>query len=393
MTAINSPLNRKLRMALIGGGGNAFIGRVHATAAMLDNRAELIAGALSSNSERAREAAPTFGIAAERAYGSFTELIEQESRLSENERVDFVSIATPNYTHFEIARAALETGINVVCDKPMTNDYDQANELVRLVEQSGAVFALTHNYTGYPLVRQARQMILDDELGEIQAVRVHYIQGWLRGISPGTVPARGAWKADPAKTGPSGAMGDIGSHSFNLARFMTGLDPKEISCRLQTLAPGRQLDDYGHTLVRCSNDALYVIIVSQVTHGRLNDLAIEIDGTKASLSWRQEDPNQLVLRQFGQPKRIFERNPGATFTNEAGRAACRLPGGHPEAFFEAFANLYTGAFDDMIARAMGDRFDGKNTSYPNVYDGQEGVRFIQKCVESSRQNGEWLSFD
>jgi len=393
MSSINDPLNRKLRMALIGGGGNAFIGRVHATAATLDNRAELIASALSSNPEKAREAAPIFGVAAERAFGSFTELIDQESCLSENERIDFVSIATPNYTHFEIASAALQAGFNVVCDKPMTVDCDQADELVKMTEQSGAVFALTHNYTGYPLVRQAREMIFGGELGEVQAVRVNYIQGWLRSVKPGTTPARGAWKADPKKNGPSGAMGDIGTHAFNLARYMTGLVPQEISCRLKTLAPDRQLDDYGHALVRCSNDSLCMITVSQVTHGRLNDLSIEIDGTKASIFWKQEDPNQLVLRQFGQPMQIFERDPAASFTNEASRAASRIPGGHPEGFFEAFANVYADAFDDMIARVTGVPTDRQSTSYPNVYDGREGVRFVEKCVASNQQTGEWLNFD
>ena len=389
MNSSNPPLNRKLRMALIGGGGNAFIGRVHATAATLDNRAELVAGALSSDPEKARAAAPEFGISNERAYGSYAELIDVESRLPVDQRVDFISIATPNDTHFGIAEAAIKAGFNVVCDKPMTTAPADAEELVRLVETTSAVFVLTHNYTGYPMVRQAREMVRAGELGEIHAIRVNYIQGWLQGLEPGKTPHRGAWKADPAKAGPSGALGDIGTHSFNLVRYVTGLAPAEVSSKLMTYAPGRQLDDYGHVLIRFTNDALGMIMVSQITHGRLNDLSIEIDGMEASLVWRQEEPNQLVVRRFGEPTQTYERNPVAGYTSELGRAACRLPAGHPEAFFEAFANLYRAGFDDIVARSTGCAYGGTETLYPNVYDGREGALFIEQCVASSRENGAW----
>ena len=363
-----------------------------------------------------------------------------------------------------MAKAALEAGFHVFCDKPMTTRLDHAEELVRLVESTGRIFALTHNYTGYPLVRQAREMIASGELGEIRAVRVNYIQGWMRGAQPGVTPPRGAWKDDPERNGPAATMGDVGTHAYNLARYMSGLQPVEVSARLMTYAPGRQLDDYGHALIRCENDALIMVTASQVTHGRLNDLSIEIDGEDAALSWRQEEPNVLIVRQFGEPQRIYDRHPAAGYMNESGRNACRLPAGHPEAFFEAFANVYSVAFDDIVAaniagrdsvfnaieqavleaaqkvlgtgrvisvtidRDTGDQHvfcNGEELTsdetgeilgsvqaayvkrsmiesirmahtrnpaplYPTVYDGLEGVRFLEQTVASSRANGQWL---
>jgi len=390
METTNGKLNRKLRMALVGGGQGAFIGRVHATAAVLDNRGVLIAGALSSNPEKAKASAPAYDIPPERAYGSFTELIESEAARPADERIDFISIATPNYTHLPIAKAAIEAGFNVICDKPMTFDLQQAEELADLVESSGVVFALTHNYTGYPLVRQAREMVLSGELGEIQAVRASYIQGWLRTRLEDEDQKQAVWRADPAKSGAAGAFGDIGTHAFNLARYMTGLIPEKISCTLKTFEAGRQLDDYGHAIVRFENGALGTVTASQISHGRENDLSIEIDGTKAALAWRQEEPNQMIVRRNGQPHAIYSRNPNAPYMNEAGQAACRLPAGHPEAFFEAFANVYRFAYDAMVLRATGQPFERTETIYPNVRDGVEGMYFIQQCVASSSENGAWL---
>lgn len=390
MDHINGSLGRKLNMALIGGGQGAFIGRVHNVAAILDNRAQLVAGALSSNAERSKASAPFYDIPAERAYGSYQELVDTEAAKPEGERIDFVSVATPNHTHFEIAKAAIEKGFNVVCDKPMTFDLQQAEELVKLVESSGVVFALTHNYTGYPLVRQAREMILSGELGEIQAIRSNYIQGWLRTRLETEDQKQAAWRSDPAKSGAAGGFGDIGTHAYNLARYMTGLLPEEVSCHLKVFEAGRQLDDYGHAVIRFSNGGLGTVTASQISHGRENDLFIEVDGTKGALSWRQEEPNQMTVRRNGEPWQIYTRNPGAPFTKEIAAASCRLPGGHPEAFFEAFANVYRFAYDDMIKRAAGEAFESKDTIYPNVYDGVEGMYFIQQCVASSAENGAWL---
>jgi predicted dehydrogenase len=388
--ATNNDLNRKLRMALVGGGQGSFIGRVHCTAAVLDNRAALVAGALSSNPERAKASAPDYDIPADRAYGSYQELIEAELNLPADERIDFISIATPNFTHFEIAKAAVEAGFNVICDKPMTFDLAQAEELATTVDQSNVVFAVSHNYTGYPLVRQAREMILNGELGEIQAVRSNYIQGWLRTRLETDEQKQAAWRTDPAKSGAAGCFGDIATHAYNLGRYMTGLLPAEISCHLKTFEEGRQLDDYGTAIVRFDNGGLGTVTASQISHGRENDLSIEIDGTLGAIQWRQEEPNQLVVRANGQPRKIYTRDPNAPFMNEAGAAACRLPGGHPEAFFEAFANVYRSAFDAMIDRAMDREYERRDTVFPNVHDGVEGMYFIQQCVASSAENGAWL---
>ncbi len=372
METLNGPLNRKLRMGLV------------------DGRAEVVAGALSSDPERAKASAPGYGIAPDRAYTSYQEMIEKELQRPEDERIDFISITTPNHVHFPVAKAALEAGFNVICDKPMTFDFDQAQQLVELVEKSGAVFALTHNYTGYPLIRHARQMILNGELGEIQAIRSSYIQGWLRRRLEQENQKQAAWRTDPSKSGAAGAFGDIGTHAFNLGRYMTGILPESVSCNLRIFAPGRQLDDYGVAVIRYEKNALGTVTASQISHGRENDLFIEIDGTEGSLQWRQEDPNVMILRRNGQPHQMITRDPNAPFINEAGKAACRLPSGHPEGFFEAFANVYRAAFDAIVKRITGEPFETRDTIYPNVYDGAEGMYFIQQCVESSRQDGAWL---
>jgi predicted dehydrogenase len=390
METTNGPLNRKLRMALVGGGKGAFIGRVHATAGILDNRAELVAGCLSSDPQRSKESAPSYAIADDRAYGSIEELVEKESKRPEGDRVDFVSIATPNHTHFPIAKTCLEAGFNVICDKPMTFDFPQAQELVATVEKSGLVFAVTHNYTGYPLVRQAREMILGGELGEINAIRSNYIQGWLRDAIEKQDQKQASWRTDPAKSGAAGAFGDIATHAFNLARYMTGLLPAQISANLKTFVEGRKLDDYGHAVVRFQNGALGTVTASQISHGRENDMFIEIDGTKGALQWRQEEPNVMVIRRNGHPHALYTRDPNAPFMNEAGKAACRIPSGHPEGFFEAFANIYRAAYDAIILQKTGKKFESRDTVYPNVYDGAEGMYFIQQSVTSSQQDGAWL---
>ena len=385
----NGSLNRKLRMALCGGGQGAFIGRVHATAAVLDNRAALVAGALSSNPEKAKASAPDYDIPADRAYGSIAELVQKEKALPADKRIDFVSVATPNHTHFEIAKAAVEAGFNVMCDKPMTFDLAEAEALAEAVDKSGVVFAVTHNYTGHPLVRQAREMILGGELGEINAVRAFYIQGWLRTRLEKSDQKQAAWRTDPKKSGAAGCFGDIATHAYNLGRYMTGLLPAEISCHLKTFEQGRALDDYGTAIVRYQNGALGTVTASQISHGRENDIFIEIDGTKASLAWRQENPNEMFVRTNGQPAKVYTRA-GGPYLSEAAAAATRIPSGHPEGYLEAFANLYRSAYDAMIQRAEGKKFERVNTVYPNVNDGVEGMYFIQQCVASSKQNGAWL---
>ena len=384
--SINAPLNRKLRMGLIGGGQGAFIGRVHATAAVLDNRAALVAGALSSNPEKAKASAPDYDIPADRAYGSVAEMIAAESKRPD--KVDFVSVATPNHTHFEIAKAFAEAGFNVMCDKPLTFDLKQAEQLAEVVKQSGVVFAVTHNYTGYPLVRQARAMIQNGELGEINAVRAFYIQGWLRTRLETSDQKQAKWRTDPKQSGAAGCFGDIATHAYNLGRYMTGLLPDQICCQLKVFEPGRVLDDYGTAILRYQGGALGTVTASQITHGRENDIFIEIDGTKASLEWHQEDPNKLSVRQNGEPHKIYTRGGGPYLGATAG-ASSRLPAGHPEAFLEAFANVYTAAYNDMIKRAAGQKFDGEKSLYPNVADGVDGMNFITQSVASSAEGGGW----
>jgi predicted dehydrogenase len=388
--AVNAPLNRKLRMGLVGGGQGAFIGRVHSIAAVLDNRAALVAGALSSDPARAKASAPDYDIKPERAYGSYREMVEKESKLPPGERIDFASIATPNYMHFEIARAFCEAGFNVVCDKPLTFDLAQAEELAKVVQKSGVVFAVTHNYTGYPLVRQARDMVHSGELGEINAIRASYMQGWLRTRLEAQDQKQASWRTDPKRSGAAGCFGDIGTHAYNLGRFITGLLPDKISCLLKTFESGRQLDDYGCAAIRYQNGALGTVTASQISHGRENDLWIEIDGTKAAIEWHQEEPNRMLVRVNGQPHRLYTRAGGPYLGATAG-ASTRIPSGHPEAFLEAFANIYTAAYDDMARRAAGQKVDGANSLYPNVADGVDGMNFITQCVASSKEDGAWKS--
>src|SRR6056297_1514120 len=305
---VNAPLNRKLRMGLVGGGQGSFIGRVHTIAACLDNRAEVVAGALSSNPERSKQSAPDYDIDESRAYGSYEEMFDAESKLPDDTRIDFVSVTTPNHTHYEVARAAVEAGFNVICDKPMTFDLTQAEALQKTVEGTDVVFAVSHNYTGYPLVRQAREMILGGELGEINAIRAQYIQGWLRTPLESEEQKQASWRTDPSKSGAAGAFGDIATHAYNLGRYMTGLLPEKISCNLKTFVEGRKFDDYGTAVIRYQNGGLGTVTASQISHGRENDIAIEIDGTKGSLRWRQENPNEMIVRQNGQPHKIYTRD-------------------------------------------------------------------------------------
>lgn len=385
---VNAPLNRKLKMGLVGGGQGAFIGRVHSIAGTLDNRAALVAGALSSNPEKAKASAPDYDISANRAYGSYQEMIDAELKLPVGERVDFVSVATPNHTHYEISKAFAEAGFNVICDKPLTFDLAQAEELAKVVARTGVVFGVTHNYTGYPLVRQARDMVRSGELGDIQAVRAFYIQGWLRTRLETSDQKQAAWRTDPARSGAAGCFGDIATHAYNLGRFITGLIPDTISAHLKAFEPGRQLDDYGTAIIRFTNGGLGTVTASQISHGRENDLWIEVDGTKGAIEWHQEEPNKMIVRKNGEPHRIYTRAGGPYLGDTAGRST-RIPSGHPEAFLEAFANVYTAVFDDIVLRVEGKSFDGAKSLYPNVADGVDGMNFITQSVASSADGGAW----
>ncbi len=388
MDTTNGSLNRKLRMGLVGGGQGAFIGRVHATAAVMDNRAALVAGALSSDPQKAKASAPSYDIREDRAYGSYQEMIDTEAALPADQRIDFVSVATPNHTHFEIAKAAIEQGFNVFCDKPMTFDLAQAEELVKLVESSGVVFAVTHNYTGHPLVRQAREMIQAGELGEIQAFRSCYMQGWLRTRQATDRQKQSAWRTDPTKSGAAGCFGDIGTHAYNLARYMTGLLPEQVSANLKVFEQGRQLDDYGHAVIRFENGGLGTVTASQVTHGRENDIFIEVDGTEGALQWRQEDPNYLTFRQNGKPHQVYFRGPRTSFSTPLQAASCRVPAGHPEGYLEAFGNVYRSAVrcDDSTGNRREVRDAGHHLSQCVRWRGRHELHYAV-CRFQCRERG------
>jgi predicted dehydrogenase len=312
-----------------------------------------------------------------------------EAGLPPDERVDFVSIATPNDTHAAIARTFIEAGFNVMCDKPLALSVADAEGLAEAVRRAGVVFAVTHNYSGYPLVRQARDMVRGGELGEVQAVRAGYLQGSLYRQKTPEQARRTAWKTDPERAGISGCFGDIGIHAYHLVRFITGLEAEAVACHLHVFFPGGRLDDYGTAALRFANGALGTVTASRVSHGRENDLWVEIDGTRGSLAWRQEEPNRLLYRANGRPHQVYTRDPAAGRAGAACQASCRLPAGHPEGFFEAFANVYTAAFADMIARATGGTWDEGRALYPTVADGVAGVHFVVQCVASAREGGSW----
>jgi predicted dehydrogenase len=387
---LNGIYNRKLNMGLIGGGVGSFIGKVHSIAACLDNRAILAAGAFSSDPEKSKLSAEDYGVSKSRAYGSYQQMIEEELKLPDGQRIDFASITTPNHTHFPIAKAFLEAGFNVVCDKPMTLTLQEAEELASIVEKNSLIFGLTHNYTGYPLVRQAREMIQRGELGEIQAIRAFYIQGWLRTRLENSGQKQAGWRTDPKRSGIAGCFGDIATHAYNLARFVSGLLPDQVSCTLKTFEPGRELDDYGTAIIKLQGGALATVTASQISHGRENDLWIEVDGTLGALEWHQEEPNKMVVRRNGQPHQIYTRA-GGPYLNEFAQSSSRLPAGHPEAFFEAFANVYASVFDAMADRKVNKNTPLQKSVYPNVMDGVDGMNFITRCVESSKSQASWVS--
>ena len=387
---LNGIYNRKLNMGLIGGGVGSFIGKVHSIAACLDNRAILAAGAFSSDPEKSKLSAEDYGVSKSRAYGSYQQMIEEELKLPDGQRIDFASITTPNHTHFPIAKAFLEAGFNVVCDKPMTLTLQEAEELASIVEKNSLIFGLTHNYTGYPLVRQAREMIQRGELGEIQAIRAFYIQGWLRTRLENSGQKQAGWRTDPKRSGIAGCFGDIATHAYNLARFVSGLLPDQVSCTLKTFEPGRELDDYGTAIIKLQGGALATVTASQISHGRENDLWIEVDGTLGALEWHQEEPNKMVVRRNGQPHQIYTRA-GGPYLNEFAQSSSRLPAGHPEAFFEAFANVYASVFDAMADRKVNKNTPWQKSVYPNVMDGVDGMNFITRCVESSKSQASWVS--
>ncbi|SEU21950.1 Gfo/Idh/MocA family protein [Stigmatella erecta] len=378
---------RKLRYAMVGGGRDAFIGSVHRRAMALDGQMELVAGALSSNPDKARASGRDLGLSPERNHGRWEDLLADELTRPVEERIDFVSIVTPNHVHFPVAKAFAAAGIHVVCDKPLVHTRAQADELVRTVEQTGVVFGVTYNYTGYPMVREARELVRRGVLGELRKVVVEYNQGWLATHVEGQGNKQAGWRTDPERSGAAGAIGDIGSHAENLAATVTGLELEAICADLGALVPGRRLDDDASLLLRWRGGVRGVLTASQIAAGVENDLRLRVFGSAGSLDWRQENPNELVHAPLDGPKRILTR--GSPWLSESSRRACRVPSGHPEAFIEAFANVYLGVAADIRARLAGVAADPLAADYPRLADGVRGVRFIEKTVESAASKLKW----
>ena len=379
---------RKVRMGMVGGGRGAFIGGVHRMAAALDGQIELVCGAFSSDPERSRLSGQDLFLAPERSYGSYAEMIEKEKQLPEGERMDFVSIVTPNHVHYGPAKMALENGFHVVCDKPLAFDRAEAESLVQLVKDSGLLFALTHNYTGYPMVKQARKMIADGKIGAVRKVVVEYPQGWLATRLEATGQKQAGWRTDPKRSGAAGAMGDIGTHAENLAEYMTGLQISELCADLSIFVDGRLLDDDGSVLLRFDNGAKGILFASQIAVGEENNLNIRVYGEKGGLEWHQQEPNTLIAKWLDQPTQILRTGVG-DLAAEA-QAHTRIPAGHPEGYLEAFANIYRNFAKCLQARIDGVAVDPVYDDYPSVSDGLRGMKFIETVVKSSADGAVWV---
>ena len=379
---------RPLRWGMIGGGEGAFIGAVHRMAARLDGRYQLLAGVFSSDAEKTKRSAVALGVDPARAYPSVDAMIAAEKNRLDG--VEVISIVTPNHVHYEVARAFVDAGFHVVCDKPLVHTSAQADDLAARVAAQGTLFAVTYNYTGYPMVRQAREMVKSGAIGAVRKVIVEYHQGWLATQLEATANKQAGWRTDPSKSGIAGAIGDIGSHAENLAATVTGLAIESLCADLTAFVPGRRLDDDASLLLRFTNGARGVLLASQVVVGHENDLRLRVLGERGTLDWRQEEPNQLVHSALDAPRTILTRN--SPWLSEPARRACRLPPGHPEAFIEAFANLYAGVAADLRARlAGGAPASQQEADYPRIGDGVRGVRFIEKTVESAASAQKWTA--
>ena len=383
-------MTRRLRYAMVGGGRDAFIGAVHRNAMALDGQYEFVAGALSGTPERSRASGADLGLADDRNHGTWQDLLADERRRAPGDRVDVVVIVTPNHLHHDVALAFVDAGFHVVCDKPLVHTSAQADALCALVAARGTLFAVTYNYTGYPMVREARELVRSGAIGAVRKVVVEYYQGWLAGALESSNNKQSTWRVDPARGGPAGAMADIGSHAENLVSAVTGLELESLCADLTSFGPGRLLDDDAGLLLRFVGGARGVMSASQIAAGNENDLRLRVMGERGMLDWRQEEPNLLVHAPIDGPRRTLTRNsPGLS---EAARGACRLPPGHPEGFIEAFANLYLGVAADLRLRAsQGRPATPAEADYPRIQDGARGVRFIEKTVASAASDLKWTS--
>jgi len=388
MTRDTMPASRPapIRLGMVGGGEGAFIGGVHRIAARLDGEFELVAGAFSSGAEESIRFGRALGLPDARIYREFAEMAKLEGRRKDG--IEAVAIVTPNHLHAPVARAFLRRGIHVICDKPLTTTLGEAKKLARLADQSDALFVLTHNYTGYPMVRQAREMIADRALGQIRVIQVEYAQGWLATAVEATGHRQAAWRTDPERAGAGGATGDIGTHAINLACFVTGMRLESLAADLQRFVPGRRLDDNGHVMLRFEGGASGMLWCSQVAPGHENGLRLRVYGDRGGLEWAQEDPNRLWFTPLGEQKRLITR--GGVGTGAAAARVTRVPAGHPEGYLEGFATLYAEAARAIRAHVAGEDPDPA-VLYPSVADGVAGVAFVDACVRSSARNGAWIS--
>ncbi|MGI6855675.1 Gfo/Idh/MocA family protein [Mesorhizobium sp. 1B3] len=382
-----------IRYGMVGGGQGAFIGGVHRIAARMDGEFQLVAGALSSNPEKAKASAAELGLDPARSYGSLQEMAKAEAKRPDG--IEAVAIVTPNHMHWPAAKAFLEAGIHVICDKPLTSTLADARKLSALVEKSGKIFVLTHNYTGYPMVRQAREMVQKGQLGEIRVIQAEYPQDWLTENIEASGQKQAAWRTDPKQSGAGGATGDIGTHAYNLLRFVTGLELDSLAADLDAFVPGRALDDNAHVMLRfkpaakgSGKGAKGMVWASQVAVGHENGLKLRVYGTKGGIEWVQADPNYLWFTPFGQPRQLITRA-GAGAGPAAGRVT-RVPSGHPEGYLEGFANIYAEAARAIRAARRKGGKPAKDVVYPTVQDGVEGVAFVEACVKSSAKNGAWV---
>jgi predicted dehydrogenase len=382
-------MSNKLRMGMVGGGAGAFIGAVHRMAAALDGEIDLVCGAFSSDPDKSRSSGVALGIDPKRCYGTFEEMILTEKQLPAEQRMQVVSIVTPNHMHFPPAKMALENGFHVICDKPATFNLEEALALEKIVAQSGLVFALTHNYTGYPMVKQARQMIKNGEIGAVRKIIVEYPQGWLSTNIEASGQKQAAWRTDPKRSGAAGSMGDIGTHAENLAEYITGLKITELCADISIFVPGRLLDDDGNVLLHFENGAKGVLHASQICAGEENNLNIRVYGEKGGLEWKQMEPNTLIVKWLDKPTQIY-RTGGHTLYAQAA-AHTRIPAGHPEGYLEAFANIYRNFAYAVRAHAAGKSPDPE-LDFPTIQDGVRGMRFIEKVIEAGKSTEKWVAF-
>lgn len=383
----NATRDDKIRLGMVGGGRDAFIGGVHRIAARIDDHFELIAGAFSSTEEKSLASARDLGVADDRAYGDFKEMAMREARLKNG--IEAVAIVTPNNLHYPVAREFLKRGIHVICDKPLTSTLADAKKLKKAADASSALFVLTHNYTGYPMIRHARAMIAAGELGDIRVVQAEYPQDWLSEDIESEGQKQAAWRTDPQQTGAGGSTGDIGTHAFNLACFVSGLRLESLCADLDAFVDGRRVDDNAHVLLRFNGGAKGMLWASQVAPGNENALALRIYGSKGGIEWKQEDPNYLWYTELGKPKQLITRA-GAGAGDAAARVS-RVPPGHPEGYLEGFANLYSEAAVAINALKHG-REPADDVVFPTIDDGLAGVHFIDACVTSSSRGGSWVKF-